>query len=229
MAKNQTLSELQESLYKIIRSQTKPDELLSLIIEKPPLSISNRIQIYQDAYRIRLFESIQEDFARVQEKAGPAAFKEMISHFIKMIPSKTKNLAEYSVDFPPFVENHYPSLYTLACLDWLEILSEKAPDPCDQLSPQEIQNGIPFTVKLHPATHLQKIGIEYWCSFRKLDKIYVKSFDKIEFEFLLKLMTPHSIHQVIDTCRGMGFPEDALQNKLSYWIENEIIFCERAL
>ena len=56
------LSDLQKLIQTSIQTQTESIELESLIQDKPPLSHSQRIAIYQKAYFILMSESLNEDF-----------------------------------------------------------------------------------------------------------------------------------------------------------------------
>ncbi|MGZ3745036.1 MAG: hypothetical protein ACXWRA_14765 [Pseudobdellovibrionaceae bacterium] len=66
--KNSTnLFELQLELQNAIKNKNLPQNLKEALYEKPPISISLRVQIYQEAYTLRLKESLRDDFPRVEE------------------------------------------------------------------------------------------------------------------------------------------------------------------
>jgi hypothetical protein len=128
MKPSKNLAEIQSDIQQAVKQSTTPASLASLIREKPPLSIPDRMKIYQEAYRIRLLESLHDDFARVLEHAGQSKFETLCLEFIVKQPSTYADLGQWSQHFSDFLSDKSPELNQLASMDWLEILSSRAPE-----------------------------------------------------------------------------------------------------
>jgi hypothetical protein len=129
MKKTKSLYEIQSLLQDSIQKQTVPADLAEIILEKPPISTQLRLNIYQDAYQIRLVESLREDFESVESALTHIDFDTIAIQFIHSTPSEYQNLAEYSEKFPLFIQKQYPELAITAHLEWLEVLATHAADP----------------------------------------------------------------------------------------------------
>ncbi|MGZ3749492.1 MAG: HvfC/BufC family peptide modification chaperone [Pseudobdellovibrionaceae bacterium] len=231
--KNSTnLFELQLELQNAIKNKNLPQNLKEALYEKPPISISLRVQIYQEAYTLRLKESLRDDFPRVEEaldgkNLGGKDFENLVLEFIQLHPSKFKNLAEYSGDFPEFLKTKSHLLYELAIKDWLEILSTQAPEPSHSLSAVEVQEGVLFAIKRHPASFTQKIDEKYFLSFRIKDEIQFKELTQKEKDLLDYLRNRKSLGEVSSYSLNIGFSEMELQALFLSWMTQSIIYCER--
>ena len=144
-------------MQRAIRHQQSSELLLSAIKENPPLNKHQRLEIYQEAYKIRLVECLQEDFTETAQKLGMVAFEEAVDGYIREVSPRCTQLAEYSEGFVEYVGIKYPPLYETASKEWMEILSWRAFEPEDKLSLEEMQNNVPYLLKIHPSLKTKKL------------------------------------------------------------------------
>lgn len=125
-----SLLELQSNLSQAIQHGLHaPLPLSELHIKnQPPLSCKERLFIYQNAYRLRIIDSIVEDYPQVSDFLGENEFEHLVSSFIRKTPSRSWSLGEYSKEFLEFLGStkavqKYPFLADLAQMEWCENVS----------------------------------------------------------------------------------------------------------
>jgi hypothetical protein len=202
-----------------------------IILEKAPLSIQERMEIYQNAYRIRLIESLSDDFENVESALGTEEFEKFAWEFIKHSPSKERNLAEYSQYFPEFLKAKSESLYELAIQDWMALQTLHAPqvDECSKAEIDEIEKGVPFVVKKYPASIIENKNEKFYLSYYFLDQVEFISLTQEEYQFLTFLENGKSLSEISEKVESNEFPEKFLTEKLANWMKNEIIYCEKQI
>lgn len=225
------LAEIQKIMaHAITHSYDKSADLVPHIIcEKYPIAIRTRIKIYQDAYQIRLRESISEDFSRVSEKLGPEGFKKIIHDYILTHPSTYVSLAEYSQNFPKFLKNISIELCELAQIDWIEIMAHyvRGMKSENLLTPEEIQSGQNFHLVLNPTLFTVIGEKEITIAYRRADEVHTLSLNPVEWR-LLKLININK--KSIDFSKAIedeNLDLTLVSSYISNWIKDEIIFCER--
>jgi hypothetical protein len=228
MKSSKNLAEIQKELQEAVKGVATAS-LSSIIAEKPPISIIDRLKIYQDAYWIRLLESLHEDFFRVREKVGDEGFKSLSVAFITQCPSRTTDLGLVSQGFPPFLASKAPELHELAVMDWLEINAYRAAFPPEEsiLTLPEIESGQSFLLKKYPASQVHKLREKSLLAFRKSDQVEVVAIDHNDFELISFLAEGRELEAVSQKSQELGCTPEDLQQKFSHWIKNEIIYCER--
>ncbi len=222
---SKNLAELQSIIQNAIQTQTLPNSVHNLVLEKPPISTLKRIKIYQDAYLIRLTESLRDDFSRVEEKLPQDIFENIVHNFIMTTPSRSKNLAEYSETFPNYIKTNYPELFRPAMMDWMEILSSHAAEPKRKISIDEINSGKSFKVRTHPATIAQEIDGKLFLAYRREKDVQFYVTNESEerlFHFLEHERSIDDLTKIVD----QNFPETMLMTTITKWIKESIIFCE---
>jgi hypothetical protein len=229
MTKLKNLAEAQKQIQECVRNQELSNVLLELIIEKPPISIQERLKIYQNAYLIRLSESVKDDFSRVEEQIGKEAFVEMIDEFIRKYPSTTQNLAQYSEAFPDFIKINKPEVFEAAQKDWMEILSTHSFEPTSKLTAQEVQSGKAFTLLTHPATVIRTVGAKIILSYRIAENVYFQEIDEKSKTLLELLTTERTLEELANLSEGLRIAPNDLTTSVSDWIQNGIIFCKPVL
>lgn len=139
------------------------------IKNQPSISCTDRLFIYQNAYRLRILDSLREDFPRVLSFIGEDAFEELAFTILRQRPSCSWSLGEYSKNFVDVLTNaecgcahilqKRPFLADLAQLEWLQNLSFLAPreDAFNfshffaSLPEREMQNAV---LELNPSVYL---------------------------------------------------------------------------
>lgn len=226
MSKLKSLSELQVLIQNSVQNKSMLAELNQIIIEKPPISIPERIKIYQNAYHIRLLESLRDDYSRVEDKLGELEFEKLASVFIEKTPSRVRNLAEYSKSFSDFIKTQKPSVYHEAIMDWLEILSVNAEIPGQQLNSEDIQSGKEFKITILPSTIAERIG-NYSIVVSSIDgEVKFLDLDEVHFNFLKFLEVERSLQEIGQYAQSYKIGDEILSKIISDWIQNKIIYCK---
>jgi len=129
------LREIQRSFWRAIAdnpSGSNDDpQFVSMVTAGPDLGRNERVQVYRDAYRLRLRDVLREDFPAVARNLGPDRFDRLVEAYLRDFPSQHPSvrhlgraLAEFIVrqqDVPPFLSD-------LARLEWAMIEVFDAPD-----------------------------------------------------------------------------------------------------
>lgn len=237
MKNKKSFYEIQTALQDAITNRIFPDCLADTILEKPPISIDRRLEIYQDAYEIRMVESLREDFPAVAEALvkdslgfkGDDPFETMALEYLKEYPSKYYNLAEVSQNFPEFIKTKSVLLFELAVQDWLKMLSSYAPEPKSDsiVSAEAIQQGEAFLLKKHPATFAVTTDHHYYLSYRYLWDSYVYEISLQEAGLIEFMKSAKTLEEFSSRCFEMNFDELKMSELLAHWMNREIIYCER--
>ncbi len=225
MKKTKTLYEIQSLLQDSIQKQTVPAELAEIILEKPPISTQLRLKIYQDAYQIRLLESLRDDFESVESALTQIDFETIAMHFIHSTPSEYQNLAEYSEKFPLFIQKNYPELATQAQTDWLEVLASHAANPKNSLSINEIQSGATFKIKLLPTSFLQNVQDKYLLAYRDHNDVFSTEVTQEQFQLLEFLVVERTLNDVSEYIESNHLNESAIMTTFQEWIKNNVLYC----
>lgn len=224
-----SLAEIQSKIQDAIQSGVAPDSLLHLILEKPPLTIADRIGIYQDAYFIRLTESLKDDFPECLDLMGFADFESALTEFIRTHPSKVRNLAEYSADFPEFLRTRYPEIHETARKEWLTILSLQAGEPRKKITAEEVAQGLPFLVARHPSSIIHSQSVVHTLAYRSLGSVHMVRINAGSAALLDFLETGRSLSDIQIFAQKQQISENELTSLLAEWISKEIIYCEEQI
>lgn len=97
-------------------------EVTESIVGDARANAETRLEVYYQAYRLRLVEILQNDFTGVHALLGTDAFREMVLRYIAAHPSEHpsvrwfgRHLAEF-LAFPPYAE--HPELAEMAWFEW---------------------------------------------------------------------------------------------------------------
>ena len=145
------LRQLQQLFKKAVQTANVDLNPLGLT-ESPSFSSLQRLEIYRNAYQIRLKESLIEDFPLVLEKAGTDRFNSIYEKYIQMHPSTFSSLAEYSQNFPSFIEFE-EDLADLAWLDWYKVKISLMAEPSSipLMSVEDFQKDpLRASLRIHP-------------------------------------------------------------------------------
>lgn len=97
------------------------------------LGTRERLDIYADAYRLRLLEVLENDFPGLKALAGVEQFLALGRDYIESHPSPHFNIRWYNEALPEFLREaapwrDIPSLAEMAALEWAMSLAFDAPD-----------------------------------------------------------------------------------------------------
>jgi hypothetical protein len=224
------LREIQRSIQSAVRSQLEVQKISDILLEKPPISIFQRLKIYQDGYEARLEESLNDDFERVQAKLNsPDQFEKVIQDFIHQCPSTVRNIAEYSEDFPAFLKNQYPDLFESALCDWFSLVAAKIPDvPLSAiLRAEEIQEGVPFQLRVYLSTLPFRSDDKYYITVKSNKDVGIQEVSLEEYELVRFLSKSQSIDDFVEKAQSLKIEDATIAKKINEWIRQQVIYCER--
>jgi len=224
------LKGIQRAIQTAVQAKQDAFKMKDILLERPPISIEQRLAIYQEGYEARLEESLRDDFERVQEILdSEEQFEKIMQKFILQCPSTVRNIAEYSEDFVSFVKQNSPHLYDSALCDWYALVAEKMPDvsPDCILSVHEIQKGIPFQVKTFFSTIPFKSEKKFYTTLKKQDEVRIKEISVEDYELILFLVVSQSIEAFIEKAQNLKLDDAQVAKKINEWIAEQVIFCER--
>lgn len=222
---NNSLADIQKAFQASVRKRVLLHELAEVILEKPPISSTERLGIYQDAYFIRLTESLKDDFEDCCARLGTEAFEAIVLRFINAHASASPNLAEYSMNFSDFLGAVHPELYELATKEWLHILVLRSRDPDNELSASAIQNGQAFKVRVHPACHTRKFQGKTLLAYRFQDEVHFMNLDPVQLRVYEFFLQGRSLQDIEDFARNADIPESEWVTTVNQWMAHSILYC----
>jgi hypothetical protein len=162
-----TLADAQNTMQKAIFQgsvfESQPEDW---ILQKDNFSPSAQLNVYVEAYRSRLFDSVAEDYPQLKKYLGAEKFAEIISNFVEKNNSEHFNISRYSLKLPDFLsstESVDKFAHELAMLESNILLVEDLPE-----------------TKILQPEHLQKITAE---DFMDLHISPRKALKLLEFSF----------------------------------------------
>ena len=221
------LSEIQRHLANAIKNGVT-EALPHFIKETPPISVSQRIGIYQDAYHIRMIESLGDDFPRLKESLGEGAFKELATVYLRKYPSRFASLAEFSLGFPEYFAPISANLYRLASLDKIDLLSSYGKRLPEKIAnPNEIQAGVPFRLIRNPTLHVFSDASGVFISFSVSDRTVNKELTVDKMKILSLFNRPFDVRELSAVLSQVQTDTELNLALISEWIKEEIILCEK--
>jgi hypothetical protein len=245
-----SLAQIQSEISQAIKTGETNTKLISIVTERAPLTVAQRLIIYQEAYRIRMLESLSDDFPRVRAAlkkkslinlTAKISFRELVYEFIQSQPSRLHNLGEYSATFldyllseaikPPLLLSQKLAelLHECATQDWLETISFHARDlnKDEAVTTNEINAGHPFLIKKHPATQTLRTATKIFLASRGVNDTHVKEITENEFNLINFLEVSRNIEEVSSRAEYLGIDSLTAQTLFSTWIQAGVIYCER--
>ena len=136
------------------------------VIGSENASAQVRLEIYADAYRLRLIEALATDYSAVKALAGEAGFDRLARAYIDSHPSTYYNVRWFGGNFPDFLrheEKERPELSEMAEFEWAMTLAFDAAD-APQLSIEEMAAVPPGAwpdMTFVPHSSLQRLQLEF--------------------------------------------------------------------
>ena len=222
-----SLIELQEKIQQAVQKNHSTQEALNLIARKEPLSPEERLQIYQEAYLLRMIDAMAIDFNRTHELLGEDNFANMVTQFVREQSSRHSSIAELGQHFPKFLRFYSEEWYEAASLDWLEFLSFYLEDEAKALSHEEIAQGVPFRLKLRNSTLFFQGQNKYYVSSKtQNDQQFVQEIEAKDFYCLQELKSPHGLEQFHALLQRNAIDLETAQQKIISWLSQGILQCE---
>jgi hypothetical protein len=129
------------------------DSILQSVVDAPPLAPAERVQVYRNAYRVRLSDALLDTYPVLFKILGDEAFESLGRAFIEANPSVHRSIRWYGRELGDFLAQRapyaqHPILAEIARFEWTlsevfdaadavpmgrEALQAVAPDSWDQL------------------------------------------------------------------------------------------------
>ena len=165
-------------------SVLKREEPTGWVREKPDFSSAEQMNIYQYAYRKRLFDAIKEDYPQTREGMGEAEFDLLLRTYIEHTPSQFYAMEPYIHGFATFLKGQAPEHAALAQLEVEISCLREQPQP-PTLTPEDLAKVPPegflsLNLSLTPAA---KLLSDQLLLCQKL-KVHAYEIEPIEHEVL---------------------------------------------
>lgn len=123
------LRELQNHLSRAIVGESLVDSAAILVRETPAFSRSQRLGVYQYAFRARVIDALADDFPITRNVLGENSFEEAAIDYVCKKPLGFASIAEISRGFPNFLKTIHsvaPSAFDIADYEWLLVDASNA-------------------------------------------------------------------------------------------------------
>ena len=168
------LRQLQEALQNFLRHDQK--EIEQFVVGKNKSEIKKRLEVYQEAYQLRLAENLQKQFPVIYKFLGAEFFSDLAKGYEKTYPPKHYAIRNYGAHFSDYLKSlEKPELAEVACLEWaMAIALDDSPTnetltllDFQKLSPE---NLLEMTFHFHPSLkklHCDYQTINFWHTLQK--------------------------------------------------------------
>ncbi|MFV2056688.1 MAG: DUF2063 domain-containing protein [Thiohalomonadales bacterium] len=177
--KNPTLKEIQGQFKSYLFSGENQAQLLACIADRNHISAQRRLQVYQNAYYIRLQEAIAHDFPALLAVAGEARFAQLAKLYIQDHPSRAPSLRDFAEALPTWLRLKGESVLTdIASLEWAVVTAFDAADSesitSAQLAVIPPQQWQSLHLRFHPGLHFLDVNCnakDIWSAVRNEDTV----------------------------------------------------------
>jgi Putative DNA-binding domain len=119
--KNAPLRQMQRELQNFLLGEDSTIE--SAIVDAPPLPARARLDIYHNAYRVRLIDALDDTYPVLHALLGDEMFAALGEEFLAEHPSVHRSIRWYGSELPEFLQRHapyadQPILAEIALLEW---------------------------------------------------------------------------------------------------------------
>ncbi len=158
---HKTLAELQLALQDFVLD--KKVDASALTLETPNFSKQERLQIYYEAYRLRLIDALRNDYPALEAYVGDDEFIALATEFIAEYPSHHPSLRWLGEKLPNFLRNHehweeHIEAVELAEFEWQQVMAFDAADislaSIDELRTLLPEQWMTLKLELHPSLQL---------------------------------------------------------------------------
>ena len=101
------------------------------VVDGGHITIDHRLNIYHNAYRVRLLENLQDAYEKTWAYLGDDSFQTTASAYIEENPPTHRNLRWHGASFPAWLASQFPNdgdIAELAYLDWMLRQAFDCPD-----------------------------------------------------------------------------------------------------
>jgi len=160
-----TLAQRQKQLLAYLQGHTAKgqDDICKHIVQQGKVATAQRLGIYQNAYKVRLKETIDTDHQILGRYLGDDLYEQMMNAFIKQCPSQHFSLRHFADPLPDFLNgqapfNDHPQIAELARFERLLLVAFDARDakrtPLDTLTQLASDKWPNIKLRFHPSVQL---------------------------------------------------------------------------
>lgn len=158
---HKTLAELQLALQDFLLDKTVDASALTL--ETPNFSKQERLQIYHEAYRLRLIDALRNDYPALEAYVGDDEFIALAIEFIAEYPSRHPSLRWLGEKLPDFLRIHthwkeHIEAVELAEFEWRQVMAFDAADTelaiLDHVRTLQPEQWLQMQLTFHPSLQL---------------------------------------------------------------------------
>ena len=178
-----TLASIQGRFQNYVLDKSGP--ILEDIVSTPSISARQRMEVYENAYRLRLIETLADNFIGLKGLAGDEQFERIARCYIDAVPSTFRNIRWYGDQLSGFLAitapwSQNPVFSEMALADWSILLAFDAPD-ADSITEQTIlelpqQAWTRLGLEFHPC--LQRVDVTH--NVFKFRKQFINDSDDIQ-------------------------------------------------
>jgi len=108
---------IQQSLHDFLRNQ--PSEIESYVVGKNTTEVKRRLEVYQDAYQLRLEENLKKQYPVISLWLGAEKFTALALAYEKMFPPTDYAIRHYATHLAEYFHAiNDPFLFDLATFEW---------------------------------------------------------------------------------------------------------------
>jgi len=175
---NKHIRHWQAEFQTFLFSGANEPQLLPLIAERNNIPAQLRLDVYRNAYYIRLQEAIAHDFPTLLAVAGGKNFGELTTRYIRAHPSTTPSLRDFGKALPQWLHAEGEStLSDVAAVEWAVIDAFDAADKefldAEALAQIQPSDWATLTFDFHPSVTLLNVSCnarDCWSAVRNEDK-----------------------------------------------------------
>jgi hypothetical protein len=180
-----SLAELQTKLQDYLLASTH--SLDDITLETPTFTRQQRLAIYHDAYRLRLIDTLHNDFPALAVIIGEENFIQCCGEYIAQQPSTHTSLRWYGEKLPAFLRTHphwqkRVSICELAAFEWAQIMAfdaeDTTPASLNDLRALHPSQWLRLQIKFQPSLyviHCQSNAPELWSTLIKENALIKES------------------------------------------------------
>lgn len=205
--------------------------------ETAKVSARRRLEVYREAYRVRLHESLMEDFPRLSGVLGKRRFKSFARDYVSAFPSKHASLYELGRNVPMYLEACAkvglmpPGLESLARRDLADLDAFLAPDPdpAQVASLDEVsERGAAICLSVHPSARAVPIdagsvATDAWLAWRSDGELREERISPAELQLFAELQRGRPLSELAQLPFIATWSEEALDRRISSWVAEGVL------
>ena len=192
----------------------KPVDASELTLATPAFSQQERLQIYHEAYRLRLIDALRNDYPALEAYIGKDEFIALATEFIAEYPSHHPSLRWLGKALPDFLRNHahwkeHIEVVELAEFEWQQVMAFDAADTLlatiDELRTLPPEQWMTLTLHLHSSLQLISCYSNapiLWNSLTKDKTAIAIELTQVTQEWLMWRENLHVVYRPIDAAEA---------------------------